>query len=82
MAVDKKLTWRLVGPHSKGLFSAHLDDPPDPWVSPEYLQYTDWPVEQTWRKALIDASGLKPRNFELIMIYTLLRTDCGSLWSR
>jgi hypothetical protein len=26
------------------------------------LQYIDWPVAQTWRKALIDASGLKPRN--------------------
>jgi hypothetical protein len=29
-AIDKKLTWRLVGPHGKSQFSAHLDGPPDP----------------------------------------------------
>ena len=64
-AIDKKLTWRLVGPHSCSLFSAHLDGAPDPWVSPEYLQYIDRPVAQTWRKALIEASGVVPRKFEV-----------------
>ena len=64
-AIDKKLTWRLVGPHSCSLFSAHLDGAPDPWVSPEYLQYIDWPVAQTWRRALIEASGVVPRKFEV-----------------
>jgi hypothetical protein len=32
--------------------------------APEYWQYIDWPVAQTWRKALIEASGTTPRNFE------------------
>ena len=62
--INQSLTWLLVGPHSRSLFSAHLDGPLDPWVSPQYLQYIDWPVRQSWRKALIDTSGLKPRNFE------------------
>jgi hypothetical protein len=26
--------------------------------------YIDWEVAQTWRKALIDATGITPRNFE------------------
>jgi hypothetical protein len=63
-AIDKKLTLRLVGPHSCSLFSAHLDGPPDPWVSPGYWQYIDWPVTQTWRAALIEATGITSRNFE------------------
>jgi hypothetical protein len=63
-AIDKRLTWRLVGPYSCSLFSARLDGPPDPWTSPGYLQYVDWPVAQTWRAALIDATGITPRNFE------------------
>jgi hypothetical protein len=62
--IDKRLTWPLVGPHSCSLFSAHLDGPPDPWTSPGYAQYIDWPVAQTWRRALIDATGLTPRNLQ------------------
>jgi hypothetical protein len=61
--VNKNLTWELVGPHSESLFSAHLNGSPDPWVSPEYRQYIDWPVAQTWRRSLIDATGITPRNF-------------------
>jgi len=56
------LTWLPIGPHSCSLFSALLDGPPDPWVSPEYLQYIDWPISQTWRRALIEATGGTPRN--------------------
>jgi hypothetical protein len=52
LAVNKRLTWRLVGPHSCSLFSGHLDGPPDAWVSLGQLQYIDWPVAQTWRRAL------------------------------
>jgi hypothetical protein len=62
-AVDKKLTWHLVGPHGCSLFSAHLG-PPDPWTSPQYLQYADWPVARSWRTALIQAIGITPRKFE------------------
>jgi hypothetical protein len=29
------------------------------------LQYIDWPVAQTWRKALIEASGVVPKKFEV-----------------
>jgi hypothetical protein len=54
----------LVCPHSCSPFSAHLDGPPDQWVSPYYLQYIDWPVARTWRRALIEATGIKPRKFE------------------
>jgi hypothetical protein len=43
------------------VFSAYLDGPPDPWASPEYLRYIDWPVAQTWRRALIDATGITTR---------------------
>jgi hypothetical protein len=32
-------------------------------MGPEYLQTIDWPVSQTWRKALIEASGIVPRKF-------------------
>lgn len=63
-AIDKKLAWRPVGPHSESLFSVHLDGPPDPWVSCEQLRQADSPIAQTWRRALIDASGVTPRNFE------------------
>jgi hypothetical protein len=63
--IDKRLTWPLVGPHSCSLFSAHLDGPPDLWTSPQYGMYIDWPVAQTWRKALIEASGVVPRKFEV-----------------
>jgi hypothetical protein len=61
--VDKKLTWRLVGPWSCSLFSSSLDGPPT--QGPEYQQTIDWPVAQTWRKALIEASGIVPRKFEV-----------------
>ena len=62
--IDKALTWPLIGPHSESVFSAHLDGPPDLWTSPEYGQYRDWPVAQTWRKALIEATGLTPKDHE------------------
>jgi hypothetical protein len=28
------------------------------------LQYIDWPVAQTWRRALIEATDITPREFE------------------
>jgi hypothetical protein len=28
------------------------------------VQYIGWGVAQTWRKALIEATGITPRNFE------------------
>ena len=62
--IDKALTWPLIGPHSESVFSAHLDGPPDLWVSPEYALYIDWPVAQAWRKALIEATGITPRAIE------------------
>ena len=62
--IDKALTWPLIGPHSESVFSAHLDGPPDLWVSPEYALYIDWPVAQAWRKALIEATGITPRDIE------------------
>jgi hypothetical protein len=58
--IDKQLTWRLVGPWSCSLCSANLDGPPDDWCSPEYAMYIDWPIAQAWRRALIDATGLRP----------------------
>jgi hypothetical protein len=63
-AIDKALTWPLVGPHSASLFDAALDGPPDPWCSPEYAQYIDWPIAQQWRRALIECSGVTPKKFE------------------
>jgi hypothetical protein len=60
--INKNLTWPLVGPHSCSLFSAELDGPPT--KGPQYLQTIDWPVAQTWRRALIDATGLTPRDFQ------------------
>ena len=59
--VDKMLTWPLVGTWSCSLFSARLDGAPDEWVSPQYAMYIDWPTAQAWRRALIDATGLTPR---------------------
>ena len=63
--IDKALTWRLIGPHSESVFSAHLDGPPDLWTSPQYGMYIDWPIAQTWRKALIEASRVVPKKFEV-----------------
>jgi len=59
--IDKALTWPLVSPASESLFSAHLDGPPERWVSGQ--QAIEWPIAQTWRKALIEASGMTPRKF-------------------
>jgi hypothetical protein len=58
--IDKALTWPLVGPHSESLFSVHLDGPPP--KGPEYSETIDWPVSQAWRRALIEATGLTPRD--------------------
>jgi hypothetical protein len=62
-AIDKALTWPLVSPASESLFSHHLDGPPDAWTSPEYQTFRDWPSAQQWRLALIEATGITPRNF-------------------
>jgi hypothetical protein len=61
-AVNKALSWHLVGPHSESLFSAALEGPPT--QGPEYLQTIDWPVARVWRHALIEATGLTPRDIE------------------
>ena len=37
-AVNKKLTWRLVGPHSCSRFSAALDGPPHGYLTPSHPQ--------------------------------------------
>jgi hypothetical protein len=55
------LTWRLTGPHSCSLFSAALDGPPHEYLTPSHLQFLDWPAAQTWRKALIEATGITAR---------------------
>jgi hypothetical protein len=42
MAIDKKLTWRLVGPAQLlAVQCLSRRAAPDPWVSPVYLQYID-----------------------------------------
>jgi hypothetical protein len=67
LEINKKLTWRLVGPHSQSLFSPLLDGKPDEWSSEEYSQYVqeeeqrDFSIARTWRRALIEATGLTPR---------------------
>ena len=47
--IDTRLTWSLIGPPS--LFDACFDGPPHPYLTPSHLQFIDWPVAQTWRKA-------------------------------
>jgi hypothetical protein len=58
--IHKKLTWRLVGTASVSLFDAALDG--QPTKGPEYSETIDWPVSQAWRRALIEATGLTPRD--------------------
>jgi hypothetical protein len=58
--IDYELTWKLVGPHSCSLFSSRLEGLP--FKGPEYLETIDWPASQAWRKALIEATGLTPRD--------------------
>jgi hypothetical protein len=58
--INKNLTWRLVGPWSCSLFSASLDGPPT--MGPQYADTITWPTAQTWRKALIEATGLTPKD--------------------
>jgi hypothetical protein len=60
-AIDKALTWGLVGPHSLSLFDSRLDGPPV--MPPQYGQTIDWPISQAWRRALIEASGCMPAPF-------------------
>jgi hypothetical protein len=60
-AIDKRLTWRLVGPHGCSLFNASLDAPPHEYLTPSHLQFLDWPAAQTWRKAVIEATGITAR---------------------
>jgi hypothetical protein len=59
LQINKKLTWHLVGPHSCSLFSSELDGPPT--APSHYAIAIDWPTAQTWRRALIDATGLTPK---------------------
>jgi hypothetical protein len=61
--IDKELTWRLVSPGSVSLFDGILDGPPEPWALPASAQYVDWIPAQTWRNALIQATGLIPKRF-------------------
>jgi hypothetical protein len=62
--VNKRLTWRLAGSHACSLFSSELDGPPN--MGPEYAQTIDWPIAQAWRAALIEATGLTPRDFSRV----------------
>jgi hypothetical protein len=55
----RRLTWHLTGPHSCSLFSAALDGPPHEYLTPSHLQFLD--SAQTWRRALIDATGITAR---------------------
>jgi hypothetical protein len=43
------------------LFIPALDGPSHDYLTPPHLQFIDWPVAQTWRKALIEASGITAR---------------------
>jgi hypothetical protein len=43
------------------LFITALDGPSHDYLTPPHLQFIDWPVAQTWRKALIEASGITAR---------------------
>jgi hypothetical protein len=63
LAIDKALTWRLVSPASESLFSHDLDGPPP--KGPEYQETIDWPAARRWRHALIEATGLTPKKFEV-----------------
>jgi hypothetical protein len=63
--IDRKLTWRLIGPHSCSVFDAALDGPPHAYLTSSHLQFIDWPAAQTWRTALIEAGGIVPREFEV-----------------
>jgi hypothetical protein len=51
----------LIGPHSRSLFRTALDGPPHEYLMPSHLQFIDWPAAQTWRKALIEATGITAR---------------------
>jgi hypothetical protein len=44
----------LIGPHSCSVFTAALNVPPREYLTPSHLQFIDWPVAQTWRKALLE----------------------------
>jgi hypothetical protein len=51
----------LIGPHSRSLFRTALDGPPHEYLMPSHLQFIDWPAAQTWRKTLIEATGITAR---------------------
>ena len=46
------------------VFSAYLDGPPDPWASPEYLRYIDWPVARASVPShALKAKGKRPKQW-------------------
>jgi hypothetical protein len=62
LQINKQLTWHLIGPHSTSLFDAGLDHPLDPSCSRRLGAFIDWEVAQAWRRALIEATELTPRD--------------------
>ena len=38
------------------LFITALDGPSHDYLTPPHLQLIDWPIAQTWRKTLIEAT--------------------------
>jgi hypothetical protein len=54
--ISKRLCWTLIGlePHCASVFDPAVDGPP-PDMDSIYFKRRDWPLVQTWRRALIDA---------------------------
>ena len=52
--IDKRLNWTLLGlpAHCASVFDPEIDGPPPSYLTPSHGMFIDWPLVQSWRRAL------------------------------
>ncbi len=64
--LSRRLEWELIGlpPHAVSIFDDEIDGPPSSYLKPSHAMFIDWPLVQSWRRALqaaLDARRGKAR---------------------
>jgi hypothetical protein len=62
-ALSKKLEWSLLKLplHCTSVFDPAIDGPPSSYLSPSHGMFLDWPLSQSWRRALQAALDARRR---------------------
>jgi hypothetical protein len=57
VALSKRLQWQLIGlpAHCVSVFDPEIDGPPPKFLTPAHAMFIDWPLVQSWRRALMAA---------------------------